>query len=312
VWDENDREQVITLTSDEGGERLDVFLARSLEGMTRSRIQKLIRDKRVQVNCSFQRQSCVLNRGDLVEVSLPPPQETGIVAEHLPLDIIYEDSNILVINKPRGMVVHPAPGHLRGTLVNALLHYCNDLSGIGGELRPGIVHRLDKDTSGVLVVAKHDRAHLELSRQLQERTATREYLVLVWGTPEKKEFEVYAPVARHPRHRKKMAVVEGGREARTGFKLLAVPGRASLLRARLGTGRTHQVRVHLSYLGYPVVGDEVYGGYRENLKRVQWKGQALHARRLTLDCPETGERLSFTAPLPREFKELMRWFRSQK
>lgn len=304
-------ENIIMVEAENAGERLDSFLARHLGGMSRSQVQKLIRENRVLVNRKMPRQSYMLREGDCLEVSVPPPQEVETVPEPIPLEVVFEDENLLVVNKPRGMVVHPAPGHQRGTLVNALLHYCRDLSGIGGELRPGIVHRLDKDTSGLLVVAKGDATHRELSRQLKERTIKREYLVLVWGVPRKKLFKVSAPLARHPRHRKKMAVVEGGRGAETVFRVLARPGRISLLKARLGTGRTHQVRVHLSYVGHPVVGDPLYGGITPELQKMKWTGQALHARRLTFIHPRTGERLSFVAPLPEDFKNLLHRFRER-
>jgi len=291
------------------GKRLDVFLAGWLDDSSRAFAQRLIKEGRIKVNDTFPRQSYLLREGDRLEVEIPPPDESEVIPQNLPLSFVYQDEDILVVNKPRGMVVHPAPGHREGTMVNALLYHCRDLSGIGGTLRPGIVHRLDKDTSGLLVVAKHDVSHRELSRQLKEKQMHREYLALVWGNPTQSKFKINAPLTRNPGNRKKMAVVSHGKEAVTRFRVLARFSKTSLIRAYLETGRTHQVRVHLSYSGFPLVGDPLYGGMRKELDGLSWTGQALHARRLVLLHPRTFRVMSFVAPLPPEFHELLGMFR---
>ncbi len=266
--------------------------------------------------------------GENISVTIPPPEPTDIVAQDIPLDIVYEDEQIIVINKPKGMTVHPAPGSRTGTLVNAVIAYSDDLSGIGGVERPGIVHRLDKDTSGLLVVAKTDQAHASLQEQIQARTAERRYLALVWGSTKFNEAVVDAPIGRHPTDRQKQAVIKDtnrytAREAVTHLKVVERFEGFTLLEAKLDTGRTHQIRVHCSFIGHPVVGDPVYGGTKRaipsdyskldqrDLARLidQLQGQALHAFSLAFDHPITGERLSFEAPPSSDIEALLSWLR---
>lgn len=302
----------IRVSEKDRGRRLDHWLANLPGGLSRSRIQKLIAAGQVAVNDQpcFEN-SYRLQAGDRISMAVPAPEETAVKPEAIPLDIVYEDGDLLVINKPRGMVVHPAPGHSGGTLVNALLGCCRDLSGIGGVIRPGIVHRLDKDTSGLLLVAKNDAAHKSLSGQLKKRQLRREYIALVYGwiTPSRGRIE--APVGRHPVQRKKMAVVTGGREAVTRYRLIKYLGPYSLLRLILETGRTHQIRVHLAYIGYPVVGDPAYAGSAPKgpLPPELAAPQALHARLISFSHPRSGEQMQFSAPLPPIFLESLRWLR---
>ncbi len=309
---EKRREYVIDAKAE--GQRLDVFLARKEElGLSRSHTQKLIRQGRVTVNGEVGKPSCRLVTGDQVVVEVPQPVSPQVKPQEIPLDIIYEDDDLLVVNKPRGMVVHPAPGHADGTLVNALLAHCDDLSGINDVRRPGIVHRLDRDTTGLLVVAKNDRSHLDLARQIKERRVEREYLALVHGSVPVASGLVEAPVGRHPVHRKKMAVTWSGKPAVTKFWVLErFDGVYSLVRARLGTGRTHQIRVHMAYIGHPVVGDPVYGPKGHRREPFSLKGQALHAQRISFCHPATGERLEFEAPLPEDMKEAIAALRAGK
>jgi len=295
------------LVAEESGERLDVFIADNCEGLTRSFVQNLIKKGWVTVDGIEQKANYRLKAKQTVRFLIPEPEPSEALPEDIPLDVVYEDSDIIVINKPAGMVVHPAPGNPSGTLVNALLHHVKDLSGIGGELRPGIVHRIDKDTTGLLVVAKNDAALLSLSSQIQDRTAGREYVALADGIIKNDEGEIDAPIARHPKDRKKMAVVYGGREAVTYYRVLArfeadkngASGSGNtLLLCRLKTGRTHQIRVHLAYIGHPVTGDTVYGAAKN---RLGFSAQALHAIRLHLIHPKTGKEMTFCAPLPEGF-----------
>lgn len=308
------RWEELTTGADDTGSRLDSFLTSKLTDLSRSRAQKLIEENRVTVN----RKCCAdknyrLGEGDYVTLSIPAPKEAVPLAEEMNLDIIYEDSDLLVINKPGGMVVHPAPGHYSGTLVNALLSHCTDLSGIGGVLRPGIVHRLDKDTSGLLIAAKNDYSHQNLSEQLKNRLIKREYIALVHGQVKPPGGRIVAPIARHPRHRKKMAVVEGGREAVTSYRVLKYFDHYSLLRLNLETGRTHQIRVHLSYLGHPVVGDKTYAkGDRSKLPVNMTSSHALHAYRLSFKHPRSGKSLRYTAALPEEFKKTLYRLREEQ
>lgn len=298
---------IITLEAENNGERLDAFISERVNRLSRSSVQRLIKEGLVLVEGRVFPKSRILKRGEQVTVNMPQPETAAIAPENLPLDIIYEDENLVVVNKARGMVVHPGPGHNKGTLVNALLYHCGDLSGVGGVVRPGIVHRLDRDTSGVMLVAKNDAAHQELSRQFKERLVKKVYLALVLGRLEAKEIRIDIPVARDPCCRQKMAAVHNGREAVTEVKLLARAGENSLVAARPQTGRTHQIRVHLSYIGNPVWGDMLYGGWRKDFKQTGWEGQALHARRIGFIHPVTGSEMSFTASFPPGFKELLRW-----
>jgi 23S rRNA pseudouridine1911/1915/1917 synthase len=296
------------------GIRLDKFLAEALPALSRTQIQRLIDAGRVALPRGKATARYRVRSGERISLEVPPPQPTHLLPEDIPLDIVFEDEALVVVNKPPGMVVHPAPGHPHGTLVNALLYHCNVLSGIGGEERPGIVHRLDKDTSGLLLVAKHDRSHRHLSEQLRDRTLRRRYLALVQGCPPTEQGSIDAPIGRHPQHRQKMAVVEAnGRAARTHYQVLESWGVLSLLQLSLETGRTHQIRVHLAHIGRPVIGDPIYGTKALSLPRhpalERWlhtfPRQALHACELQFAHPETGETMTFFAPLPDDLATLM-------
>lgn len=302
------------------GERVDSFLARMSaeeeEPLSRSAAAKLCDEGRVTVGSKAVKKNYILREGETLVVVRPEPLPDEVLPENIPLDVIYEDADIIVINKPKGMVVHPAPGNMTGTLVSALLYHCGDsLSGIGGVQRPGIVHRIDKDTSGLLVVAKNDTAHRSLSEQIALHTAYRRYLAICVGSPREDSGTVDAPIGRHPVDRKRMAIVQGGREAVTHFTVKERFHGMSLIECKLETGRTHQIRVHLSSIGHPVLGDSVYGGdkchaAKEHAKYIS--GQALHAYRLELDHPRTGERMSFEAPLPENMAHLIEIFRQEQ
>lgn len=311
------------------GKRVDAYVAEQVPELSRSMVQKLIANGNVLVNTAQARPSQKLQPGDVISVTVPPAEPTEIAAEDIPLDIVYEDEHIMVINKAKGMTVHPAPGSQRGTLVNAILAHSDDLSGIGGVERPGIVHRLDKDTSGLLVVAKTDAAHASLQQQIQHRTAERRYYALVWGSAKFNEAVVDAPIGRHPTDRQKMSVIKDtgrytAREAVTNLKVVERFDHFTLLEAKLETGRTHQIRVHCTFIGHPVVGDPVYGGTKRalpsSMSKLQHKdlaslieglrGQALHAFSLAFEHPITGEKLSFEAPLPRDMADIIQWLKS--
>ncbi len=314
-------ESEVELTVDPpgAGRRLDAFLASRRDlGLSRSHIQKLIAEGLVTIDGEETKASYRLRAGDRVRVTVPFPEPLEVEPEPIPLDIVYEDNHLVVLNKPRGLVVHPAPGHLRGTLVNALLAHCDRLSGIAGVCRPGIVHRLDRDTSGVMVVAKTDQAHRSLSEQIRARTAQRRYLALVHGDVAAEEGTIETRIGRDPVNRKKMAVVrEGGREAVTHYRVLERYVDFTLVECALRTGRTHQIRVHMDHIGHPVAGDPVYGprrprrlrremarsmalvvddGYPEAIGALE--GQALHAHFLTFRHPATGEPMEFRVPMP--------------
>ena len=303
------------------GERVDSFLARMSaeeeEPLSRSAAAKLCDDGRVTVGGKTVKKNYLLREGESVVVVRPEPLPDEVLPENIPLDIIYEDSDIIVINKPTGMVVHPAPGNMTGTLVSALLYHCGDsLSGIGGVQRPGIVHRIDKDTSGLLMVAKNDTAHRSLSEQIALHTAYRRYLAICVGSPREDAGTVDAPIGRHPVDRKRMAIVRDGRarEAVTHWTVKERFHGISLIECKLETGRTHQIRVHMSSIGHPVLGDEVYGGDKHRAAKEHAKyisGQCLHAYRLELDHPRTGERMSFESPLPAEMSHLIEIFRQE-
>ena len=297
--------------------RLDLFVSERLE-LSRTRVQKLLAEGKITVDGREGRKSEPVEEGQRIEVRVPPPTVVSMEPEDLPLEIVYQDSHLAVVNKPAGMVVHPAPGHRTGTMVNALLYHVKDLSGVGGRLRPGIVHRLDRDTSGLLVVAKTDVAHQALSEALKRRDIKRLYQALVWGHIDRDALTIDAPIGRDPRDRKRMAVVEDGRSALTRVRLAERWVRADLLDIALKTGRTHQIRVHLSHIGHPVVGDVVYGrGWERGMgggsrkwadelaRRV--KRQFLHAAALGFDHPVTGERMRFRAPLPADLAALAEW-----
>jgi 23S rRNA pseudouridine1911/1915/1917 synthase len=297
----------LTVSEEAEGERLDKFAAVALPELSRTAVRRLIDEGEVTVNGEFQKPAYNVQGGDEVVVRVPPPRPTSLQAEAIPLDVVYEDRDVLVVNKPPGLVVHPGAGHPSGTLVNAVLAHCPDLRGVGGELRPGIVHRLDKDTSGVMVVAKHDQALRELQRQFKRRTVGKIYVALLVGNLPEDEGIIEAPIARHPRRRKRMAVVAGGKNARTRWRVRkrladAEGRRYTLVDVRLMTGRTHQIRVHLSWLGFPLVGDETYGPRRPHLDAPR---QFLHARSLTFDHPFKGERMTFRAPLPDDLQHVL-------
>ena len=283
---------------DLAGTRLDQAVPQLQPGLSRAYGQQLIADGQVQVNGRPAKASARLKAGDTVTVAIPPPVPVAIAPEAIPLTVVYEDADVLVIDKPAGLVVHPAPGHAGGTLVNALLAHTSDLS-LHGDIRPGIVHRLDKDTSGLLVVAKTDSAHAALVRQHQARTMQKEYLALVLGTPTPATGLIDAPIGRHPRERKQQAVIPEGRAARTRYTIERAYGHLTLLRARLETGRTHQIRVHFAFIGHPIVGDPVYG--RRAAREAKAFGlhrQFLHATRLGFTLPTSGAWREFDSPLP--------------
>ena len=292
------------LTADRSGERADAALARLAPDLTRSAAQRLLEEGRVLREGRPLRKNDKLQAGDVLALDLPEPQPVALEPEDIPLDIVYEDNDLLVINKPKGLVVHPAAGHWSGTLVNALLYHCRDsLSGINGELRPGIVHRIDKNTSGLLIVAKHDFAHQALAAQLQDHTLARTYVCLVVGGVREDSGVIDAPIGRHPTDRKKMAVTDkNSRHAVTHWRVLErFPG-YTLLECRLETGRTHQIRVHMAYRNHPIVGDTVYGRPKPELGQ---DSQCLHARALTFRHPRTGETMTLTCPLPDYFTRLL-------
>ena len=297
-------------SADRDGERLDVFLARMDGTLSRSRIQKLIIDGNVTVDGKKAKASLRLSAGATVAVEMPEPEATDIAPEKIPLDILYEDEAVIVVNKARGMVVHPAAGVSKGTLVNALLAHCKDLSGINGALRPGIVHRLDKDTSGVMIAAKNDAAHRSLAEQIQEKTAKRVYWAILTGNIAEAEGVIHGAIGRNPKDRQKMAVVrENGKDATTKFRVLERFGAYTLVECRLMTGRTHQIRVHMAYIGHPVLGDPKYGAKKCPFSI---EGQALHSKTLMFTHPRTGERMEFEAPLPEDMQMILDELRGKK
>ena len=298
---------ILTATPEQAGQRLDAFLAQALPELTRSAAQRLIAEGLVTVDGKAPAKSLKLSGGETVAVTVPEPEEAQALPEDIPLDVVYEDDDVIVVNKPVGMVVHPAPGHSGGTLVNALLHHCGDsLSGIGGELRPGIVHRIDRDTSGLIIAAKNDFAHQALSAQLQDHSLCRTYEAVVIGNLREDSGTVNAPIDRNPKDRKKMAVVPGGRPAVTHWQVLErFPG-YTYVRCRLETGRTHQIRVHMAYIGHPLYGDTVYGAKKA---APGMTGQCLHEVGLTFRHPRTGETVELSCPLNEEFTAFLRKLR---
>ena len=288
-------------------QRLDAFLASSLDGLTRSQATRLIESGEVAVNGRAVGKSYKLAGGEDIAVTLPEPEPVEAVPQDIPLDVVYEDADVIVVNKPSGMVVHPAPGHPDGTLVNALLYHCaGTLSGIGGALRPGIVHRIDRDTSGLIIAAKNDAAHQYLSAQLADHTLARTYECIVVGALREDRGTVDAPIARHPTDRKRMAVVAGGREAVTHWEVIARYPGYTHVRCRLETGRTHQIRVHMAYIGHPILGDTVYGAKKEGPGLT---GQCLHAVGLRFLHPRTHEVVELSCPLPDEFTRMLQKIR---
>ena len=294
--------RTLELTADRGGERLDTFIARRCPELSRSHARRLIDEGLVSVDGRQVKPSERVTAGLSVSVTIPPPETITLVPEAIPLTIIYQDGDIIVLDKPAGLTVHPASGHPSGTLVNALLAACPDLRGIAGTLRPGIVHRLDKDTSGLMVVAKNDRAQRALQRQLKERDVRKTYLALARGVPAPREGTIEAPIGRHPKNRKKMAVVADGREATTRYRVREeiAGGKYSLLEVEPVTGRTHQIRVHLAAVGHPVVGDATYGRPSAAVGR-----QFLHAHKLAFAMPLGGRTVEFESPLPADLREAL-------
>jgi 23S rRNA pseudouridine1911/1915/1917 synthase len=298
----------LTVSSEQARQRLDRFLAQALPAFSRARLQRLIQDGFVRLNGKVPRPRDPVRAGDAVELEEPAVEKIEAQPEQIQLDVIFEDDDLLVLNKPAGIVMHPGAGHQQHTLVNALLAHCQNLSGIGGKERPGIVHRLDKETSGCLVVAKNDATHRDLSRQFAARTMTKIYLALVAGTLRKTSGVIDKAIARHPVHRQRMSIAQRqGRSAKTEYRVIRSGNDKSLVECILHSGRTHQIRVHLHHLGHPVLGDKLYGGKRAG----DFSRQMLHAWKLAFRHPRSGDDLSFEAPLPPDFAEAMRQIQSR-
>lgn len=294
----------MTYTAEQAGERLDVFLTRQKLEISRAHIQKLITEEKVFVDGRVRKANYKLRGNEQISITVPEPEPIEIKAENIPIDVLYEDEDIIVVNKARGMVVHPAAGVHTGTLVNALLYHCHDLSGINGEIRPGIVHRLDKDTSGVMVCAKNDKAHIDLAEQIRTKAAHRVYQAIVYGNIKEDAGIIKGDIGRHPTARKKMAIVrENGKPAITHFKVLERFGDYTLVECRLETGRTHQIRVHMTSIGHPLINDPKYGA--KKVSPFSIKGQALHSQLLTLKHPVTGKEMTFEAPRPDDMKKIL-------
>ena len=283
--------------------RLDAYIAQKCENLSRTMIQKLIEDGEILVNGQEKKISYKTKQGDVIEIHIPEAKEINLKAQDIPLDVVYEDDDIIVVNKPKGMVVHPANGNPDGTLVNAVMSLCKgSLSGIGGEIRPGIVHRLDKDTSGLIIIAKNDVAHINLSKQIKDRRVKKIYIALVKGNVSENEATVNMPIGRSTKDRKKMAVRKDGKEAITHFKVLKRYGKYTLLELKIDTGRTHQIRVHMAEIGHPVVGDMIYSNGRNEFGI---EGQMLHAKSLDFQHPVTGKQIHLEAKLPKYFEEIL-------
>jgi 23S rRNA pseudouridine1911/1915/1917 synthase len=294
--------ELIIVEEEMDGERLDAFLAEQVEQLSRSAVKNLINEGQVLVNGAKQKASYHVREGDEISIEIPEPQVLEVKPRDIPLEIIYQDEDLAVINKPKGLVVHPAHGNWDYTMVNALLYHIKDLSGINGQIRPGIVHRLDKDTSGVMVVAKNDVAHRSLAAQIKEHSIKREYIALVHGTIKENLGTIDAPIGRSKVDRKKMAVIADGRPAVSKYQVLERYHNYSLVKVELLTGRTHQIRVHFAYIKHPVVGDPLYGSGK---KHFNLDSQALHAHLLGFNHPRTGKYLEFTSPLPEYFQEIL-------
>ena len=306
----SENRSAFVVTIEEQGTRLDVLLTSKFQELSRSHLQKIIANGLVMVNSKSTKANYKVQNEDVVSITFSEAKPVEILAEDIPLDILYEDKDIIVVNKPRGMVVHPATGNYQGTLVNALLDHCQDLSGINGEIRPGIVHRLDKDTSGVIVAAKNDHAHLNLAEQIKSRTASRKYIAIDHGNIAEEQGIINAPLGRHPSDRKKMAVTfSNSKEAITRFRVCERFVNFTLVECKLQTGRTHQIRVHMQYIGHPVVGDPKYGPEK---KRFAIAGQALHSAELSLKHPTTGQDMLFTAPLPQDMTDILKQLQISK
>lgn len=308
----NEEERDVTefiVSAEHNRERIDKYITEVWgEDISRSQVQLWIGDGHATVNGAAVKANHKLSQGDVISVTVPEAEVTDLVPENIPLDVVYEDSDVIVVNKPRGMVVHPAAGHPSGTLVNALMYHCTDLSGINGEIRPGIVHRIDKDTSGLIMAAKNDASHASLAAQLKEHSVTRRYIAVVQGNLTHDQGTVDAPIARDPHDRKLYTVREkNGKRSVTHFTVLERFGDCTLLELQLETGRTHQIRVHMKFIGHPLVGDPVYG----RSKGTAMKGQALHAGVLGFIHPATGEYMEYSAPLPADMEELLFTLRSR-
>ncbi|MEK8196840.1 RluA family pseudouridine synthase [Lysinibacillus sp. FSL M8-0134] len=296
-----------TIEEQQQGERIDKALSSLQTEWSRTQIGNWISEGIIQVNGEAVKAKYKVKAGDIIAIDVPEVEELDVVAENLDLDIVYEDADVLVVNKPKGMVVHPAPGHMTGTLVNGLMYHCKDLSGINGVLRPGIVHRIDKDTSGLLMVAKNDTAHESLVNQLVNKTVTRKYIALVHGHIAHDKGTIDAPIGRDQKDRQKQAVVDNGKHAVTHFQVVERFGDYTLVECRLETGRTHQIRVHMNYIGFPLVGDPKYGPK----KTIDFGGQVLHAATLGFDHPSSGEYLEFEVPLPTDYEQLLKDLRNR-
>ena len=294
----------VIVNENDKGKRLDIYIAENFNELSRTMIKKLIESNNILVNDKSEKVSYKVQANDNISIDVPEAKETKLKAQEIPLDIIYEDSDIIVVNKPKGMVVHPANGNPDGTLVNAILSiWKNSLSGIGRELRPGIVHRLDKDTSGLIIVAKNDKAHINMSEQIKERNVKKTYIALVRGNVPEEEATINMPIGRSTKDRKKMAVTKNGKQAITHFKVLKRYSKYTLLEIKIETGRTHQIRVHMAEIGYPVVGDAVYSNGKNEFGI---EGQMLHAYKLEFMHPITNKHMELTAPLPQYFEEILK------
>ncbi len=305
------KKEVFEVSDQQEGERLDKFLSNIYPDLSRSFFQKLIKNQQVLVNGSPQKASYPVNLLDLVTVEIPDAVPISIEPEDIPLDILYEDDDVVIVNKPKGMVVHPSAGHYSGTLVNAVMYHCKDsLSGIGGEIRPGIVHRIDMDTTGALIVCKNDASHAEIAAQIKEHSVNRIYVGIVCGNIKEEEGTIEGAIGRHPTDRKKMAVNEkNGKPAVTHFKVLERFGNYTYTEFKLETGRTHQIRVHMAKIGHPLLGDLLYGSSHCAFKHLQ--GQTLHARTIGFIHPKTGDYIEFSAPLPEYFEKLLKILQSK-
>ncbi len=294
----------IATIEEDAGKRLDSFLAQSIDEITRNAVQLLIQSGNVQCNGEALKKNYKIHGNETLIVTIPDAQTTDILPENIPIDIVYEDEDLLVVNKARGMVVHPAVGNWSGTLVNALMYHCGDrLSGVNGEIRPGIVHRIDKDTSGLLVIAKNDFAHVGLAEQISRHDVQRQYEAIVCGNIRNDSGTIDQPIARHKTDRKKMAVIAGGRQAITHYHVIARYHGYTHVEFKLETGRTHQIRVHMAFTGHPIIGDPLYGNQKDRFSAIN--GQCLHAKRLSFTHPRTLEMMSFEAPRPEYFSDIL-------
>ena len=301
--------EVLEVSSEQCGERLDKFLCEIYPDRSRSFFQNLIKEERITLSGTALKANYKIREGDKISVEIPEPVETEILAEPIPLDILYEDEDVLIVNKPKDMVVHPSAGHISGTLVNAVMYHCKDsLSGINGQIRPGIVHRIDKDTTGSLIICKNDESHVAIAEQIKVHSVHRVYVGIVCGNIREEEGTIDKPIGRHPIDRKKMAINEkNGKSAVTHYKVLERFGAYTFAQFRLETGRTHQIRVHMASIGHPLLGDEVYGSGRNHRKGLQ--GQCLHARTIGFVHPSTGEQIEVSAPIPAYMEALLQKLR---